>query len=483
MMPFSKWVLLSLFLGLAGLPLDVQAQTRARQPKSYDGTVKVWETTTDQLNLLSPQADLQFHKAGRAEVLIGVDDRQTYQTMTGFGAAMTDASAHVLNHHLSASQREGLMTDLFSPSQGIGLSFVRLTIGASDFSSHHYSYDDMPTGQTDPTLAHFSIEPARAEVVPLIRQAKALNGQLTVMATPWSAPGWMKSSDSLIKGTLNPSAYPYFSAYLAKYLRAMREEGVTISLLSLQNEPSFEPNNYPGMLVPPSIRAAFIGKFLGPTLKAEGFATQILDYDHNWDLPSSPLAVLHDDVARSFVSGVAWHCYAGDVSAQGPVHDAYPDKDAYFTECSGGEWAADFGTNLDWFVKTLIIGSTRNWAKGVVVWNLALDEHHGPHLGGCSDCRGVITINSVTGEVTRNLEYYALGHASAFVQVGATRIASDTQVNGIETVAFRNPKNGSIVLILVNTRVQAQDFAVQWRGKQFSHRIPAGAVATYVWQM
>jgi glucosylceramidase len=290
----------------------------------------------------------------------------------------------------------------------------------------------------------------------------------------------MKTTDSLIQGSLKPKAYPYFADYLSRYLKAMRSQGVYISLLTLQNEPGFEPDSYPGMKVTPESRAAFIGGYLGPKLQADGNTTKILDYDHNWDLPSSPLTVLGDAKATSYLAGIAWHCYAGDVAAQGPVHDAYPDKDAYFTECSGGEWAPKFNETFDWTVKNLIIGSTRNWAKGVLMWNLALDETFGPHKGGCADCRGVVTINSTTGKVTKNIEYYAFGHASKFVRPGAVRVAS-TEADGLSNVAFENT-DGSIVLIALNGNTAAKAFSVKSGDTAFDYNLPAGAVATFVWK-
>ena len=442
--------------------------------------VHVWETTTDKTKLLAPQANVAFKKGQSQGTVIHVDPSQTFQTVTGFGAAMTDASAYLIEHKLTQPQRDALMQELFGPAPGLNLSFTRLTIGASDFSQVDYSYDDMPKGQTDEELDHFSIEPAKTDVIPAVKQALALNPKLTVMASPWSAPGWMKTSDSLVTGSLKPDAYPAFAAYLSRYVSAMKAEGVPISLITLQNEPGFEPDSYPGMRVEPESRAAFIGGFLGPKLAADNPATHILDYDHNWDLPDSPLTVLGDAKANPYVSGVAWHCYGGDVAAQGPVHDKYPTKDAYFTECSGGEWAADFGDSFDWFVKNLIIGSTRNWSKGVLLWNLALDENHGPHLGGCSDCRGVVTIDSKTGAVTRNLEYYALAHASRFVHSGAVRIASDSGTDGIDSVAFRNP-DGQVVVIVLNDNKQPATFSLAAGGKSLSYSLPAGAVATFVW--
>jgi len=442
------------------------------------GAVKVWETDTDQSKLLAPQPDIRFG-ASPAGAVITVDASQTYQTMVGFGASMTDASAYLIRNKMSAGQRDALMRDLFGKT-GLNFSFMRLTIGASDFSREHYSYDDMPAGQSDPAMAHFSIDAAKTDVIPAVKQALRLNPKLTVMASPWSAPGWMKTTDSLIQGSLKLQAYPYFADYLSLYLKAMRSQGVYISLLTLQNEPGFEPDSYPGMKVTPESRAAFIGGYLGPKLQADGNTTKILDYDHNWDLPSSPLTVLGDAKATSYLAGIAWHCYAGDVAAQGPVHDAYPDKDAYFTECSGGEWAPKFNETFDWTVKNLIIGSTRNWAKGVLMWNLALDETFGPHKGGCADCRGVVTINSTTGKVTKNIEYYAFGHASKFVRPGAVRVAS-TEADGLSNVAFENT-DGSIVLIALNGNTAAKAFSVKSGDTAFDYNLPAGAVATFVWK-
>jgi glucosylceramidase len=339
----------------------------------------------------------------------------------------------------------------------------------------------MPPGQRDPTLARFSIEPDRANRLPVVQRALAINPSLKVMASPWSAPAWMKTSGTLIKGSLRPDAYEAFAEYLARYVDAYAAEGVPIFALTIQNEPHFEPDNYPGMRVEPPARARFIGGFLGPRLQRGGARTLIFDWDHNWDEPQSPLTVLRDSVARRYVAGVAWHCYGGDVGAQSIVHDSFPSVDTYFTECSGGEWAPKFSDNLVWNVRALIIGTTRNWARGVLLWNLALDENHGPHLGGCGNCRGVVTIDSKTGAITRNVEYYALAHASRFVRPGARRIGSSTAVQGIETVAFRNPDR-STALIVVNTAAEERRFGVRSHGRVLEYALPAGAVATLRWR-
>ncbi|MEQ1547973.1 MAG: glycoside hydrolase family 30 beta sandwich domain-containing protein [Chakrabartia sp.] len=412
---------------------------------------------------------------------IRVDTGRHYQVVEGFGASITDASAWLIQNKLNAQQRAALMQDMFDKNTGLGLNLTRVTIGASDFSRSHYSYDDMPDGQTDPLLAKFSIDSAKTTLLPIVRDARAINKTLRVFASPWSAPAWMKTTGSMIKGKLAPEHYDAFARYLQKTLTGFKAEGVPIYALTIQNEPHFQPENYPGMHMTSAERAAFVGRHLGPLLKEQHSEVRILDWDHNWDQPESPLAVLADPAARKYLRGTAWHCYGGDVSAQSQIHEKYPEKETWFTECSGGAWAPDWGGTLSWMTQNLIIGSTRNWAKGVILWNIALDENSGPHMGGCGDCRGVVTINQATGEVTRNVEYYVLGHASRFVRPGAKRIASDTKIDGIETVAFKNPKGGSIVLIALNASKLPRQFSVETGAGWFRAEMAAGSVVTYTW--
>ena len=457
---------------------------RAELTRVPRNTVQVWLTTSDRTHLLERQPDIAFSAiVSTAATLIDVDTAQRFQTMAGFGAALTDASAALIQTRLAPPQREAFLQELFGRRHnGVGFSVVRLSIGASDFSRTHYTLDDMPAGMRDDAMAHFAISQNRGDVLPVMQRAIAINSQLTVIATPWSAPAWMKSSNSLIAGTLRTDAYPAFAEYLRRYVSAFASEGVPIAALTVQNEPHNEPKDYPGMRFTADARADFIGHHLGPLFAAHRMRTQILDWDHNWDEPQSPLAVLGDSVARRFVSGVAWHCYAGDVSAQSTAHDAFPEKDTWLTECAGGAWAPDFGENLRWNVRTLIIGATRNWARGVTLWNLALDAQHGPHLGGCNDCRGVLTIDSATGTVTRNEEFYALAHASRFVRPGAVRIASTTGIDDLSTVAFRNADDGSIVLLTVNDSRLNRTVRVKTGAREFLAQIPAQSVVSLWWQ-
>nr|WP_314545991.1 glycoside hydrolase family 30 beta sandwich domain-containing protein [uncultured Massilia sp.] len=458
--------------------------------------VQGWVTTGDRAKLLARAPDTTFSAdasdSAAASAVIDIDPAKRYQEIAGFGAAITDASGWLIQQRLKPAQRDALLRELFGreslghdtlahDTQGIGLSFTRLTIGASDFSRSHYSFDDMPPGQQDPKLERFSLAPQQGTVIPTVKAALAINPQLKVMASPWSAPGWMKSTDSLVKGSLKPQAYDAFARYLSRYVTEMKKEGVPISALTLQNEPHFEPADYPGMRVEPAQRAALIRGYLGPRLAAEQPGVQLFDWDHNWDEPESPAIVLSDPQAAKYVSGIAWHCYGGDVRAMGRLHERFPDKDTWFTECSGGKWAPDWAKNLIYFTRTLMIDTTRGWARGVLLWNLALDENDGPFLGGCKNCRGVVTIDSRTGEVTRNVEYYALAHASRFVLPGARRIASETKDKELANVAFRNP-DGSLVLLVANGAPQERAFSVRVQGHSFRWQLPAGSVATLTWR-
>jgi glucosylceramidase len=468
--------------------VSTPARTPVGTPTTIDRAptvVHAWLTTGDQSRLLNPEPDLYLTldtSAVESGVsAIALDARTTYQQIVGFGAAMTDASAYLIMHRMPAKDRDAVMRDLFGRDNGIGLSIVRVPMGASDFSLRHYSYDDMPPSESDSALTRFSIDEDRAEKIPLLKRALAINPQLKLTASPWSPPAWMKSSGSLITGTLLRRYYDSFSDYFVKFIQAYGSEGLPIYAIMVQNEPNFEPDDYPGMRLESPARARVIGDHLGPRLERAGIKTMIWDWDHNWDVPQSPLDVLADPAARKYVQGVAWHCYGGDVSAQSKVHDAFPDKDAWFTECSGGEWATNFGDNLKFNVGTLVIGGTRNWARGVSLWNLALDEKFGPHKGGCGNCRGVVTVDSRTGAYTRNVEYYALGHASKFVLPGAYRIKSESADTTLANVAFRNPDGYTNVLLVLNTAKEPRTFLVRADGRSLRYTLPPASVVTLVW--
>jgi O-glycosyl hydrolase len=443
--------------------------------------VESWVTDLNTAQRLTPQPAQSWQSgAGPAGSTVVVDPTRRYQTMTGFGASMTDTSAWVLTNKLSEAARLKTMNALFSPDQGIGLSMLRQPMGASDFAVNgSYSYDDMPAGKTDPNLSSFSIAHDQAYIIPRLREALQINPSLTMMANPWSAPGWMKTSDSMITGSLKPEFYDAYAKYFVKFLMGYRAAGLPTNYVSVQNEPLYEPWDYPGMSVPAKTSAEFIGKYLGPALAKGGLSTQILAYDHNWDVPSYPEVIYHDPAAAGYVPGTAWHCYGGNVSAQTLSHNDYPHAQAFMTECSGGTWQGDTAAAFEQSM-ALTIGVPRNWGQSVVMWNLALDQRNGPTNGGCQTCRGVVTVND-DGTVTKEVEYYALGHASKFLRPGAVRVASSLPAGApVSNVAFEN-RDGSQVLVAYNGTGTQQHFSVQVGKRHVTETLAAGAAATYRW--
>jgi len=443
-------------------------------------SVRVVQTTPDLKEALTPQPALLFGTSPVSGKVLTVDDSRRYQTMDGFGAAMTDSSAWLLEEQLTPAQRKGVMRKLFDPRAGIGISFIRVPLGASDLARNHYSYDEMPKGQRDPGLKHFSIDHDRAYILPAMRQALALNPSISVMVSPWSPPGWMKTKDSMIGGQVLSDSGADFAGYLAKSVVAYEKGGVPVRYLSLQNEPLYETKDYPGTLMLASQQKELIAKFVGPALKKASPQTSILAYDHNWDHPEYPEEVLGDAEAAQYVAGTAFHCYGGDVSAQGPVHDRFPDKGQWMTECSGGTWQKG---NLLAVTAKLIIGSSRNWSKAVVLWGIALDEKNGPNTGGCATCRGLVTVDrsKEPHQPTYTVDYYAIGQASKFVHPGAVRIdTNDLSADGLESTAFQN-RDGSIVVLVLNNAEASKDFEIRWRDKGVHTSVSAGSLATYLW--
>lgn len=453
-------------------------------PPVTGAAVTVYMTTGDQSKLLHHEADLHFSTSPATGALITFNEATRYQVMDGFGASMTDSSASVISQDLTAAQRTQLMSDLFDPSAGIGLSFLRQPMGASDFSaSGNYSYDDMPAGQSDPTLANFSIAHDTAAIIPLLKQAIALNPKLNVVAVPWSPPAWMKSPATMNGGSVLPANFSSLANYFVKFTQAYQAEGVAIYAVLPQNEPLYTTSGYPTTAMAAADQANFIGNFLGPAMATAGLSgVKIIAYDHNWDHPEYAQTVLGDPKAAQYVAGSAFHCYAGDPSGQLTVHNAYPSKDIWFTECSGTV-GSSFAGDLKWNAENLLINAVRNYARSVSLWNIALDQNSGPKNGGCQNCRALVTVNdsTVPATITYNVEYYVLGHLAKFVQPGAYRVESSSTAGGIETVAFLNP-DGSKVLLALNAGANSNTFAVQEASQRFSCTLPAGALATFSWK-
>ena len=453
--------------------------------------VNIWLTDPDKSVLFQRQsASLQFDvipnaasdaKATQAATnehpTIEVDDSQTYQTLDGFGCCLTGGSAmHLVQ--MDAANRRALLKELFAcDATNIGISYLRVSIGASDLNDHAFSYDDLPPGATDPGMKYFSLRPDRAGVIPVLKEILAINPSLKILASPWSPPAWMKDNHDTRGGRLQPEFYDAYAKYLITYIMQMKAEGIGIDAITIQNEP-LNPNNNPSLLMLASEQAAFIKNNLGPAFKAEGIVTKIILYDHNCDHPEYPISILDDPEAGKYVDGSAFHLYAGRIDVLSAVHQAHPDKNIYFTE----QWTGasdDLKRSLAFHVRNLIIGATRNWSRNVLEWNLAADSHYQPHTdrGGCDRCLGAVTIDG--NKVSRNPAYYIIAHAAKFVRPGSVRIDSGFPP-ALPNVAFKTPE-GKSVLIVMNSSPTPRTFDIRHRGKQAASALNAGAVATYVW--
>ena len=402
-----------------------------------------------------------------------------YQTMKGFGASLTNAAAFVI---YNSKQRNPIMTKLFDPAEGIGLSYIRVPMGGTDFQAvEPYTYDDS-TGE-DIQLIQFSIDKDLEFIIPILEQAKELNQEIKFLATPWSAPAWMKSTHALFGGRLELKYFQSYANYIMKFLKAYEARGIRFDAMTVQNEPRHQDRTYPTMEMSADEQATFVKDYLGPTLQKHNINTSILIWDHNWDEPSYPLKVLADPGARKYVQGTAWHCYGGNSSSPLQVHNQYPQLDTYFTECSGETWAPNFADNLNWNAKTLFIGQTRVYARAVLLWNLALDGNHGPKVGvgGCQNCRGVVTVSKENHIL--EVEYYVLGHFSKFVRPGAVRLPSPVFEDAqFWTVAFKNP-DGTVVVVAMNGQwwSSGRTCNVRINGKTFHYgTIPYQGLVTFV---
>ncbi|WP_284742910.1 ricin-type beta-trefoil lectin domain protein [Amycolatopsis sp. RTGN1] len=451
--------------------------------------VNVWLTTTDDakgVNVtrgLQQQTPISFTAGtGTGGQTINVNENTTYQQFEGAGASFTDSAAWLLNSSnlLSASTRNSVMQKLFDPNAGIGISFLRNPIGASDIARNSYTFDDVPAGQTDPNLAKFSIAHDQADVLPLTKQALQLNPQIKVMASPWSAPPWMKDNDSYLLGWVESQFYPAYAQYFVKYVQAYQAAGVPINYLTVQNEPtccaSYPSTNWNGAGL-----AYFTKTNLLPALHSAGLSTKVLALDWNWDQYQSFAAPTMDDAAirnDPNFGGMAWHGYGGNVSQQTTVHNQYPSVNAYSTEHSGGTWVS----NQQAEDMTNIVDYTRNWSRTVTKWSLAMDQAHNPHNGGCDTCTGLVTVHNGdgrNGQVDYTVEYYTMGHLTKFVKPGAYRIDSNDN-STVRNVAWKNP-DGSKALIAYNTSTGNQSVRVNWGNSSFTYTLPGHTSATFTW--
>jgi glucosylceramidase len=469
----------ALLIAMGGLTVATPAQAAGEQ-------VNIWLTTTNDatgVNVtrgLQQQTPVNFTAGtGSGQQTITVNENTTFQPFEGAGASFTDSAAWLMNSSglLSSATRNDVMNKLFNPNTGIGVSFLRNPMGASDLARFSYTYDD---GAADPNLTRFSIAHDLADVVPLTKQAKQLNPAIKIMATPWSPPPWMKDNNDYKLGWVQSQYYGALAQYFVKYIQAYAAQGLPTDFVSVNNEPTCCAT-YPSAMWNGSGLAFFTKNNLLPALQNAGLSTKVLALDWNWDQYQSFAAPTMDDPAirnHPNFGGMAWHGYGGNVSQQTTVHNQYPDTPAYDTEHSGGTWVGN-QQNDDMLN---IIDYTRNWGRSVVKWSLAVDQAHNPHNGGCDVCTGLITVHNGDGrdgQVDYTVEYYTMGHLTKFVKPGALRI--DSNDNGsVRNVAWKNP-DGSKALIAYNTTGSTQSVRVNWGNQSFTYSLPTKTSATFTW--
>lgn len=441
-------------------------------------TATAYITSGDQIQLLQKQLlPLSQTQSMNAINRISIDTREKFQTIDGFGFTLTGGSA-LLIQQMPTKQRNALLQELFGKrANAISISYLRISVGASDLSESVFSYNDLAKGETDTLVQRFNLSRDTIHLVPLLKRIVAINPSIKFMATPWSPPTWMKTNNNSMGGSLIPQYYRAYARYLVKYIQAMSANGISIDALTIQNEPQHGGNN-PSMLMTADEQAAFIKNHLGPLFAKHAINTKIVVWDHNCDHPEFPISILNDTAANRYIDGSAFHLYAGNISALSTVKKAHPNKNIYFTE----QWTGSKGSfdgDLKWHVKNVLLGSMQHHSKIALEWNLANDSSYGPHTpGGCTECKGALTINR--SSVIRNVAYYIIAHAAKFVPPGSVRIQSNSTQN-FESVAFLTPV-GSTILILLNNGTTKDSLYIGYNKQWANLTLNAGAVATLVFK-
>ena len=440
--------------------------------QSPRGAIRVFVTNRTQK--YATATPLQWEAATGASTAdtIVIDPSKQFQSILGFGAAFTDAACYTFNR-LSPPDREELFHQLFHPSQ-MGLSVGRTCIGSSDYSTEVFSYDE---GEPDPQLTRFSIEHDRAYVLPILRLARQANPDLFLLSSPWSPPGWMKSSKTMLGGAIWRHYFQNYAEYFAKFLKAYAAEGVTVNAVTSQNEVDTDQDGkMPAAMLPQEYEMDFIRDHLGPTLQREGSQTKIWLLDHNYSLWGRTVCMLDDAKVKNYANAIAWHGYVGTVDSVSRVHEYHPDTEMFWTEGGPDYTAPDYQT--DWSKwATTFTGILRNWCRCIIGWNLALDEHGKPNIGPFS-CGGVVTINSKTKEITRSGQYYAFAHFSKSLTRGAVRIDSRSK-SSVAHVAAKNP-DGSYAMLLTNSGGPS-NATLQMGDAQVAVPLTADSITTLSW--
>jgi glucosylceramidase len=467
----SKLILVALF------SLSCESKETEYFPPPAVGNVnaKFYLTTSSKSSLLELQTNGMLPYSPNSNFTINVSENTQYQSIDGFGYSLTGASAQLINN-MSNNAQNTLLQELFGQGENsIGVSYLRISIGASDLDINLFSYNDLPAGQTDLALNNFSIDPDLVNLIPILTKIKQINPNIKILATPWSAPSWMKTNGLSVGGELKTNLYATYANYFVKYIQAMRTNGINIDAISIQNEPENQFNN-PSMLMNAAQQTNFIKNNLGPTFATNNIQTKIIIFDHNLDNPNYPISILNDNAANQYIDGSAFHLYAGQIDNMSAVHNSHPNKNLYFTEL-WTEAPSNFAADLKFHIREVIIGASRNWSKATFEWNLASNATNSQFLpGGCTNCLGAITIDG--NNVTKNTAYYVIAHAAKFIPSGSKRIQTNSN-SELPNVAFKTPQ-GKIVVIVLNNTDSQKSFNINGTNEPISTSLAAGSVGTFV---
>ncbi len=428
--------------------------------------VDVW-LTTDHGVIRGEESKIDIRDGNSSNsTKITLNENETYQSMVGFGFALTQGSTELLMR-MSEEKRLALLNELFHPENGNGIDVVRISLAASDLSTSEYSYNSMPG---DVNMNHFSLEgPDTESVIPVLKEVLKINPDIKILSTPWSAPMWMKDNNARKGGSLRTDYHSAYARYFVKYLDAMAANGIDIWAVTPQNEPE-NPWNIPSMTMSASQQFEFVDNFLGPAIEQSGHNTIIIGFDHNADNTDYPI-----EVARSrYVDGSAFHLYGGDISALSEVKQQ-TNKNIYFTEQFTGD-EGSFGGDFGWHMNNVILGSVQNWSRTAIEWNLVTT----PNSLHCKMCLGAFDIDQQGNNVTRNVSYYIISQVSKYVDQGAFRIDSQTSQSDLNNVAFKNP-DGSKSIVVYNKDGSTHTFSVQDGDQHFEYTLPPWSAASFRW--
>ncbi len=464
----------------------------APQPVWVDGDVRVLTTTNNRSKDLTPSAITFSTKDNMSPRSIYLDPSRQYQEIDGFGAAITGSTAYNLMM-MTPEDRAAFLRQTFSPTEGYGMSYIRVCIGCSDFSLSEYTCCDTPG------IENFALTGEENNyVIPILKEILAINPYVKILASPWTAPRWMKVNNlndrqpvtAWTGGQLNPDHYQDYAEYFVRWIKAFNDKGIDIYAVTLQNEPLNRANSA-SMFMGWEEQRDFVKQAVGPKFAAAGIDTKIYAFDHNYnydniaDQQNYPGKIYADADASRYIAGAAYHNYGGNRSELNTMHNAYPDKELIFTESTAGDWndGANLSTHLVADMEELALGTVNNWTRGAIVWNLMLDAKRGPNRpAGCINGFGAVDIDGAYKNITRNSFYYNMCHMSAVVKPGAHRIGTTGYTaNGLTYAAFVNP-DGSYAFVACNSGAEEQKITLDDGTHHFSGSVPAKGVASFIWR-